>query len=240
MISLLSSCASVGALNHGIWVHVYIKKNQISIDNMLGTALIDMYGRCGCSVMAYNLFSEMSEKNVFLWTSMIAAYAMEGHARKAIDLFLEMEETGIKPDHVTFISLLSACSHGGLVDEGYDFLSKMSSVYNIKPKIQHYGCTVDLLGRAGNLEEAANIIASMPIPPDVSIWSSLLRACGCHQNVKLAEHAFKHLTETDPLNDGAHVLLANIYARAGRLDDMSRIRMKLYDMGLKKQPDMVG
>lgn len=146
LISLLSSCASVGALNHGIWVHVYIKKNQISIDNMLGTALIDMYGRCGCSEVAYDLFSEMSEKTVFLWTSMIAAYAMEGHARKAIDLFLEMEETGIKPDHVTFIALLSACSHGGLVDEEYDFLSKMSSVYNIKPKIQHYGCMVDLLG----------------------------------------------------------------------------------------------
>lgn len=93
----------------------------------------------------------------------------------------------------------------------------------------------DLLGRAGHLEESANLIASMPIPPDVSIWSSLLRACRCHQNVKLAEHAFKHLTETDPLNDGAHVLLANIYAKAGRLDDMSRIRMKLHEMGLKKQ-----
>lgn len=189
----------------------------------------------GCSELAYDLFSEISEKNVFLWTSVIAAYAMAGHAQKAIDLFLEMEETGTKPDQVTFIALLSACSHGGLVDEGYDFLSKKSRVYNIKPKMQHYGCMVDLLGRAGHLEESANFITSMPIPPDVSIWSSLLRACRCHQNVKLAEHAFKHLTETDPLNDGAHVLLANIYAKAGRLDDMSRIRMKLRDMGLKKQ-----
>lgn len=189
----------------------------------------------GCSELAYDLFSEISEKNVFLWTSMIAAYAMAGHAQKAIDLFLEMEETGTKPAQVTFIALLSACSHGCLVDEGYDFLSKKSRVYNIKPKMQHYGCMVDLLGRAGHLEESANFIASMPIPPDVSIWSSLLRACRCHQKVKLAEHAFKHLTETDPLNDGAHVLLANIYAKAGRLDDMSRIRMKLHEMGLKKQ-----
>ncbi|XP_024048256.1 pentatricopeptide repeat-containing protein At2g29760, chloroplastic [Citrus clementina] len=189
----------------------------------------------GCSELAYDLFFEISEKNVFLWTSVIAAYAMAGHAQKAIDLFLEMEETGTKPDQVTFIALLSACSHGGLVDEGYDFLSKKSRVYNIKPKMQHYGCMVDLLGRAGHLEESANFITSMPIPPDVSIWSSLLRACRCHQNVKLAEHAFKHLTETDLLNDGAHVLLANIYAKAGRLDDMSRIRMKLHDMGLKKQ-----
>lgn len=97
-----------------------------------------------------------------------------------------MEETGTKPDHVTFIALLSACSHGGLVDEGYDFLSKMSRVYNIKPKIQHYGCMVDLLGRAGHLEEAAGFIASMPIPPDVSIWRSLLRACGCHKNLNVS------------------------------------------------------
>lgn len=127
-------------------MHVYIKKNQISIDNMLGAALIDMYGRWA-----------ISEKNVFLWTSMIAAYAMAGHAQKAIDLFLEMEETGTKPDQVTFIALLSACSHGGLVDEGYDFLSKMSRVYNIKPKIQHYGCMVDLLGRAGHLGRGSKL-----------------------------------------------------------------------------------
>lgn len=137
LVSLLSSCASVGALNHGIWVHVYINKNQIRVDNMLGTALVETYGRCGCSEMAYDLFSELSEKNVFLWTAMIAAFAMEGHAQKAIDLYFEKEETGIKPDHVTFIALLYACSHGGLVADGYEFFGKMSSAYNIKPKIQH-------------------------------------------------------------------------------------------------------
>lgn len=236
LISLLSSCANFGALCHGIWVHRYIEKNEIVLDAMLGTALIDMYGKCGCIEMAYELFSKITEKNVFVWTAMIAAYAMEGQAQKAVDLYLEMEETGIKPDYVTFIALLSACSHGGLVDEGYKYFNKMKTFYNIDPKIQHYGCIVDLLGRIGHLEEAVKFIEGMPIEPDVSIWSSLMRACGSHHNVELAEHAFENLIEIDPINDGAYVLLSNIYANAGRWDDVSRVRMKLHDIGVRKQP----
>ncbi|KAG7965787.1 hypothetical protein I3843_08G017600 [Carya illinoinensis] len=236
LISLLSSSASVGALNNGIWVHVYIKKNYIELDSMLGTALIDMYGKCGSIDKAYELFSEITEKNVFVWTAIIGAHAMEGKAWEAIDLFLKMEETAIEPDYVTFIALLSACSHGGLIDEGYKYFNKMTTVYKIAPTIQHYGCMVDLLGRVGKLEEAVKLIDSMPIEPDVSIWSALLRACGSHQNIELAEHAFKHLTEIDPLNDAAHVLLSNIYAKAGRWDEVSWARKKLHDLGVQKHP----
>lgn len=236
LISMLSSCAGVGALNHGIWVHVYIKKNNIELDNMLGTALIDMYGKCGSIEKAYQLFSEMNGKNVFLWTAMIAAHAMEGQAEKAIDLYLEMEVTGTKPDHVTFIALLSACSHGGLVNEGYTFFNKMSSVYNIIPKIQHYGCVVDLLGRVGHLDEAVKFIELMPIKPDIFIWYALLRACESHLNVELAEDAFQQLIMLDPLETAAYVLLSNIYAKAGRWDDASRTRTKLHELGIQKQP----
>ncbi|KAL5558304.1 hypothetical protein UlMin_034515 [Ulmus minor] len=236
LISVLSSCASVGALNHGIWVHVYIKKNHIELDNMLGTALIDMYGKCGGIGKACELFSELTEKNVFVWTAMIAAHAMEGQARKAIDLYLEMEAKAIKPDHVTFIALLSACSHGGLVNEGFTIFNKMSSFYNFTPNIQHYGCMVDLLGRVGHLEEALKFIEQMPIKPDVSIWSAFLRASGSHGNVELAEHAFQKLIELDPLNDSAHVLLSNLYRKAGRFDDVSEVRRKLFELGVKKQP----
>lgn len=236
LISMLSSCAIVGALNHGIWVHVYIKKNHIELDNMLGTALIDMYGKCGSIEKAYELFSEMDEKNVFVWTAMIAAHAMEGQAEKAIDLYLEMEVTGIKPDHVTFIALLSACSHGGLVNEGYTYFNKMSSVYNIIPNIQHYGCMVDLLGRVGHLDEAIKFIELMPIKPDILIWYALLRACESHLNVELAEHAFQQLIMLDPLEPAAYVLLSNIYAKAGKWDDVSRTRTKLYELGIQKQP----
>ncbi|KDP34237.1 hypothetical protein JCGZ_07808 [Jatropha curcas] len=238
LISLLSSCAKVGALNHGIWLHVYVEKNEIVIDNMMATALIDMYGKLGCTDMAYELFCELTEKNVFVWTAMIAAYAMEGHAHKAIHIYSEMEEVGIKPDYVTFIALLSACNHGGLVNEGYKYFEKMKSLYKISPKIQHYGCIVDLLGRTGRLEEAVKFIETMPIKADVSIWSSLMRACGNYNNVELAEFAFKHLIEIDPINDGAYVLISNIYANAGRWDDVSSTRMKLHDIGVRKQPGL--
>lgn len=236
LISVLSSCASVGALNHGIWVHVYIEKNHIQIDNMLGTALIDMYGKCGSVEKAHELFSELTDKNVFVWTAMIAAHAMEGQTSKAIDLYSEMEATGIKPDHVTFVALLSACSHGGLVNKGFSYFNKMSNVYNITPNIQHYGCVVDLLGRVGHLDEALKFIKLMPIKPDISIWSSLLRACGSHQNVELAEYAFQQLIELDPLNDAAYVLISNIYAKIGRWDDVSHKRKKLFELGIRKKP----
>ncbi|CAL2234573.1 unnamed protein product [Prunus armeniaca] len=236
LASVLSSCASVAALNHGIWVHVYIKKNHIELDIMLGTALIDMYGKCGSIEEAYDIFSDMTEKNVFVWTAMIAAHAMEGQAQKAIDLYSEMEALAIKPDHVTFVALLSACSHGGLVNEGYTYFNKMSSVYSIVPKIQHYGCMVDLLGRAGRLDQAVKFIESMPIKPDISIWSSLLRACGSHQNLELAEKVFQQLIKIDPLNDAAYALISNIYAKAGRWDDVSWARKKLHELGVRKQP----
>ncbi|KAM1022650.1 hypothetical protein ACFX2I_043538 [Malus domestica] len=236
LVSVLSSCASVAALNHGIWVHVYIKKKHIEVDNMLGTALIDMYGKCGSIEKAYEIFSEMTERNVFVWTAMIAAHAMEGQATKAIDLYTKMEALSIKPDHVTFVALLSACSHGGLVNEGYRYFNKMSNVYNIVPKIQHYGCMVDLLGRVGCLDEAVKFIENMPIKPDISIWSSLLRACGSHRNVTLAEKAFQQLIEIDPQSDSAYALLSNIYEKAGRLDDVSWARKKLHELGVRKQP----
>lgn len=236
LVSLLSSCASVGALSHGIWVHLYIEKNQVELDNMLATALVDMYGKCGSIGKAYESFSEIKEKNVFLWTAMIAAHAMEGQPQKAIDLYMKMEDAGTKPDRVTFVALLSACSHGGFVDEGYKYFDQMSSIYNISPNIQHYGCIVDLLGRVGRLEEAVEFIKAMPVEPDTSIWSALLRASVTHQNVQLAEYAFDHLTEMDPLNDSAYILLSNAYTKAKRWDDASWMRKKMMEMGVRKQP----
>lgn len=235
LISVLSSCASVGALNNGIWVHTYIKKNFIELDNILGTALIDMYGKCGSIENANELFSEMTEKNIFVWTAMIAAHAMEGQTRKAIDLYMEMETKGIKPDDVTFIALLSACNHGGLVTEGFMYFNKMNNFYNIIPKIQHYGCMVDLLGRAGHLNKAVKLIELMPIKPDISIWSSLMRACGSHHNVELAEYAFQQLINLDSFNVAAYVLLSNIYAKVGRWNDVSETRKKLNELGVEKQ-----
>ncbi|KAK2983116.1 hypothetical protein RJ640_022588 [Escallonia rubra] len=235
LVSLLSSCASVGALNHGIWVHAHIKRNQIAVDNKLATALVNMYGKCGSIHKAKEVFSEIKAKTVFLWTAMIAAHAMEGQPHKAIALYMEMEVSGIKPDHITFIALLSACSHGGLVDEGYRYFNKMRTVYNLKPAVQHYGCMVDLLGRVGRLEDAKEFIETMPIEPDASIWSSLMRACATYHKVKLAEHAFERIIKMDPSNASAYVLLSNIYAKAKRWEDMSWVRRKMKEIGVQKQ-----
>ncbi|KAF8030903.1 hypothetical protein BT93_D0176 [Corymbia citriodora subsp. variegata] len=236
LANMLSTCASAGALSHGTWIHLYIQKNQIQLDHVLGTALVDMYGKCGSVEKATELFSKITDRNVRLWTAMIGAYAMEGQAQKAVNLFSKMEATGIKPDRVTFIALLSACSHGGLIDEGYKYFHKMKNEYSIDPGIQHYGCMVDLLGRFGHLKEALELIYSMPVEADTVIWSSFMRACETHQNVEFAEYAHKRLVEINPVNDAAHVLLSKIYARAGRWDDASLIRTKLHDLGIRKHP----
>lgn len=236
LANMLSTCASVGALNQGTWIHLYIQKNQIQLDHLLGTALVDMYGKCGSVEKATELFSKITDKAMCLWTAMIGACAVEGQARKAVGLFSKMEATGIKPDHVTFIALLSACSHGGLIDEGYKYFHKMKSEYRIDPGIQHYGCIVDLLSRSGHLKEALELIHSMPVEADIVIWSSFMRACETHQNVELAEYAHKRLIEIDPTNDAAHVLLSKIYARAGRWDYASLIRTKLHELGIRKHP----
>lgn len=236
LANMLSACASVGALSHGTWIHLYIQKNQIRLDHILGTALVDMYGKCGSVEKARDLFSSITDKNICLWTAMIGAYAMEGQAQKAVDLFAKMEATGMRPDHVTFVTLLSACSHGGLVDEGYRYFHKMKNEYRIDPGVQHYGCMVDLLGRFGQLKEAVKLIRSMPVEADVVVWSSFMRACETHQNVKLAEYAHKRLIEIDPTNDAAHILLSKMYARAGRWDDASLVRTKLHELGIRKHP----
>ncbi|KAL3746701.1 hypothetical protein ACJRO7_015619 [Eucalyptus globulus] len=236
LANMLSTCASVGALSHGAWIHLYIQKNQIQLDHVLGTALVDMYGKCGSIEKATEVFSKITDKNVRLWTAMIGAYAMEGQAQKAVDLFSKMEATGIKPDQVTFIALLSACTHGGLIDEGYEYFHKMKNEYRIEPGIQHYGCMVDLLSRFGQLQEALELIHSMPVEADTIIWSSFMRACETHQNVELAEYAHKRLVEINPTNDAAHVLLSKIYARAGRWDDASLARTKLHELGIRKHP----
>ncbi|XP_030543081.1 pentatricopeptide repeat-containing protein At3g22690-like [Rhodamnia argentea] len=236
LANMLSTCASVGALSHGTWIHLYIQKNQIQLDHILGTALVDMYGKCGSVEKATELFSKIKDRTMCLWTAMIGAYALEGQARKAADLFSKMEATGMKPDHVTFIALLSACSHGGLIDEGYQYFHKMKNEYRIAPGIQHYGCMVDLLGRSGHLKEALELIHSMPVEADIVIWSSFMRACETHQNVELAEYAHKRLIEINPTNDAAHVLLSKIYVRAGRWDDASLIRTKLHELGIRKHP----
>ncbi|XP_031372667.1 pentatricopeptide repeat-containing protein At3g22690-like [Punica granatum] len=235
LVCLLSACAKVGALSHGIWIHVHMKKNGIELDNALATGLVDMYGKCGSAEKAEEVFSEIPNKSVRLWTAMMAGYAMEGKALKAVELFSEMVSQGLKPDFITFVALLSACSHGGLLEEAYRYFNEMESKYGIEPMVQHFGCMVDLLGRVGRLEEALEMICSMPLGPDAAIWSTFLRAYESHQNVELAELAFRRLVELDPSSDSAHVVLSKVYAKLGRWDDMRLVRRKLHELGTRKK-----
>lgn len=167
---------------------------------------------------------------------MIAAYGMNGHGEDAVALFSQMQQAGLMPDHVTFISVLSACSHAGLVNEGRQYFDCMSQDYCITPRMEHYVCMVDLLGRAGFLNEAHNFIKKMSFEPSIGVWGALLFACRIHCNIELGEHVANLLLQLDPRNSGTYILLSSIYATAKRWDDVAKIRAKLKETGLEKSP----
>eukprot|EP01018_Ginkgo_biloba_P019175 Gb_04167 [translate_table: standard] len=236
MVSVLPACAHLAALQQGKWIHGYIIRSGFESDIAVGTALINMYAKCGSIDDARQLFDKMSERDVVSWSAMIAGYGMHGHGEKALALFSQMRQKGIKPNHITFISVLSACSHTGLVDEGWQYFDSMIQDYFITPTVEHYACMVDLLGRSGLLVEAQNFIQKMPLEPDARVWGALLGACRIHCNFVLGEHVAERLFELEPENAGCYVLLSNIYAEAGRWDDVAKVRTMMKDRGLKKTP----
>jgi len=237
LTGILSACAQSGAFENGKILHGYIAKAGLTSIVAVTNALLDMYSRCGSIEMAHQVFiQEMSKRNVVSWTSMIAAFAMYGYGEKAIKLFREMEEFGTKPDGITFISVLYACSHAGLIDQGNDFFHRMEDDYRISPSIEHYGCMVDLYGRAGLLEEAYEFTIRMPIKPNDIIWRTLLGACSIHGNVKLAELVKQRLSELDPNDSSDYVLLSNIYAVAGKWKNVAEVRQSMSMQSIKKDP----
>ncbi|XP_038973012.1 pentatricopeptide repeat-containing protein At1g31430 [Phoenix dactylifera] len=237
--ALLTACASLGALEQGKWIHGYIEDNMIKIDAVVGTALIDMYAKCGCIEKSLDIFRGVEGKDTATWTSIICGLSLNGQTSKALELFTEMKSVGAEPDDITFIGVLSACSHGGLVDEGCKYFDAMKKVRHIEPKLEHYGCLVDLLGRAGLLDDAEKLIGNIPNNNDKSIlplWGALLNACRIHGNVVMGERLAKQVIELEFGNPGLHTLVANIYAAADRWDDVTKIRRKMKDLGIKKTP----
>ncbi|XP_057861154.2 putative pentatricopeptide repeat-containing protein At3g23330 [Cryptomeria japonica] len=236
MVSVLPSCADLAALQQGKYIHGYILRNGLELSISMGNALIDMYAKCGRVQMAHRLFDRMAVRDIVSWNVMIGGYGLHGHSNEALQLFSQLQQDGIKPDHITFICVLSSCTHAGLVDEGRQFFNTMNRDYCITPRMEHYICMVDLLGRAGYLDEAQHFIKSMPFEPAAGIWGALLGACRIHCNVKLAEHIAAHHLELEPHNMGCYVLLSNIFAAAGRWHDAEKVRAVLKDTGLKKNP----
>eukprot|EP01018_Ginkgo_biloba_P019053 Gb_20266 [translate_table: standard] len=234
--SVLRASASLVALQLGKQVHAQIHKTGLNFDVFAASALVDMYGKCGIIEDARRVFDKMSEQAMVSWNAMISGYAQHGHAMEALQLFEQMQLAGMQPDHITFIGVLSACSHAGLLNEGRHFFDSLSRDYGITPTREHYSCMVDLLGRAGCLDEARDFINNMPFEPDALVWGTLLGACRIHCNVKLGERVAEYLLELEPQAGATYVLLSNIYAAAGRWDDVAKVRSMMLERGVRKEP----
>ncbi|KAB5521981.1 hypothetical protein DKX38_026300 [Salix brachista] len=229
LVSLLSSCGQLGTLHQGRWVHGYIDKTRVLMSTKLTTALIDMYAKCGSIECGYGLFQKMAWRDVVTWGVMISAFAIYGHASKCFQLFDEMLADGIRPNEVIFVAILSACSHAGCVEEGRQYFSQMEHGFGIKPSIEHYGCMIDLLGRAGLLADAEELILSMPEQPNSIIWGSLLSACRTHNDLKRGTWAFENLTELEPTSGDRYKLAGLMFANAGEKEEAAKMRKMIHE-----------
>lgn len=232
--SALSACASLGAVDHGRWVHGYLKRSRLECDMVIGTALVDMYGKCGCVDEAFEVFRGMPKKDVLTWTAMISVFALHGRGTDAFQLFAEMEENGIWPNAVTFTGLLSACAHSGLVEKCRSCFHMMRRIYSVEPQVIHYACMVDTLSRAGHFGEAQELIRTMPVEPDAFVWGALLGGCQMHGYVELGEKIALYLISLQPLNHAFYVDLCNLYAKSGRFEGMKRVRALMNKQGITK------
>ncbi|XP_078440497.1 pentatricopeptide repeat-containing protein At2g20540-like [Wolffia australiana] len=236
LVSVLTSCSHLGDLHRGKLVHSYIKNagNCVNLDLLLSTSLLTMYTKCGDMDSAKIMFESMVEKGVVAWNSMIVGYGMHGRGEDAVSLFMEMEKEGPRPNETTFVCLLSACVHGCLLLEGWWGFNRMVQKYNIKPRVEHYGCMVDLLARAGLLEGSQKLLEMIPSKPGVAALGALLSACAAHSDLKLGKAVASKVIEMDPNDVGSYVLLSNIYAAEGRWDDVEKMREVISSRGLLK------
>ncbi|KAF7806975.1 pentatricopeptide repeat-containing protein [Senna tora] len=233
VMSTVLACAQVGSLELARWMDDYISKSEDSRNVFVNTALIDMYAKCGSAESAREVFDRTSDKDIVMWSAMIAGYGLHGQGREAIDLYHEMKKAGVCPNDVTFIGLLTACNHSGLVKEGWELFHCLRD-YRIEPRHEHYACVVDLLGRAGYLDQAFNMILKMPVDPGVSVWGALLSSCKIHRHVTLGEYAAEKLFSLDPYNTGHYVQLSNLYASARMWDRVAKVRVLMKEKGLSK------
>lgn len=234
IVVILSACSTLGALDFGRWVHSCIDNaglcNILSVSN----ALMDMYSKCGAVEEAIGAFSKMKEKSIVSWNTMILGLATHGHAEEALHLFSKMLSEELKrPDDVTFLGVLCACNHGGMVNEGRRYFNMMKD-HHIRPGMKHYGCMVDILGRAGFVEEAYQLIRSMPMECNAIVWRTLLSACRVHGNIELGERVRKQLLELEPDHSSDYVLLANMYASIDQWNDMLRVRKLMQERRVQK------
>lgn len=232
--SILPAYSEVASLREGKQIHGYILKSLHHLNTYVLNSAVYMYGKFGELGIAREIFDRILFKDVSSWNTLIMAYAIHGFGRTSIDLFSKMIDKGIKPNESTFVSLLTSCSLSGMVKEGWEFYNSMKRDYNVDPGIEHYGCMLDLLGRTGDLNRAKSFIEKMPLEPTARIWGSLLTASKNNRSIKFAELAAEHILPLEHDNTGCYILLSNLYAEAGRWEDVERIKSLMKQRGIKK------
>ncbi|WCJ35416.1 Tetratricopeptide repeat (TPR)-like superfamily protein [Euphorbia peplus] len=229
--SLLSACSQLGYLQLGERLHSYILRNKLEVEDFVGTALVDMYTKCGSIVHAERVFKSINKPCLATWNTIISGYSWYGFEQKALTCYSEMQEQGIEPDDITFLGVLAACTHGGLVSEGRRYFQIMTVEFGMVPTLQHYACVVGLVARAGLFEEALSYVKNMETEPDCAVWGALLSACCVHGDVRLGECLAKKMYLLDYRNGGLYVSMSNLYAVTGRWDDVARVREMMRDSG---------
>ncbi|XP_042510739.1 pentatricopeptide repeat-containing protein At3g53360, mitochondrial [Macadamia integrifolia] len=236
LTNVLGACAVLASLEMGNQVHDYALKAGLKAHNLIANGLIDMYAKCGALDSARKLFEFMRNPDVISWSSLIVGYAQFGYGEEALKLFRTMSHLGIKPNHITFVGVFSACSRVGLVAEGCQYFRSMKIDHGIVPTREHCACVVDLLSRAGHLGEAENFINQMPFDPDIVVWKTLLAGCRTHGNLEIGTRAAENILKLDSSNSAAHMLLCNIYASTGSWADVARVRKMMKIRGVRKTP----
>lgn len=236
LVSLLRACCSVGALQRGRWIHEHFIRNRFDANIHLGSALINMYARCGSIHESRIFFNGMPMRDLISWTAIICGCGMHGLAKDAEFLFKQMVKSGIQPDGICFVGILSGFSHKGMVDDGEKYFKQMTEEYSIEPTLEHCGCMVDLLGRAGRLEDAESFIKTMRVKPDAGVWGGLLNACKIYTNVDMGERLFDEILKVDPNNASWYVLMSNIYAASKIWNGVAKMRRLMRDRDVLKHP----
>ncbi|KAK9668902.1 hypothetical protein RND81_13G094800 [Saponaria officinalis] len=229
-------CARLGSLEHAKQAHAGLVRHGFSLDTVANTALVDLYSKWGRIDDARNLFDKMSSKNVISWNALIAGYGNHGQGEKAVELFEKMVREGMRPNHVTFLAVLSACSYSGLSDHGWEIFDSMNTVHGVNPRAMHYACMIELLGREGLLDEALALIKDAPFEPTMNMWAALLTACRVHRNLELGRFAAEKLYGMGPEKLGNYVLLLNIYNSLGKSEEAASVIDKLQQKGLRIMP----
>ncbi|KAF7114623.1 hypothetical protein RHSIM_RhsimUnG0082000 [Rhododendron simsii] len=235
LLTVVSACTSLRSLSHGRGVHRRIMKSGLVFELFIGNSLLNMYAKCGCLTDSSNVLEEMSVRDNFSWSTIIGAYGLHGYGEEALQLFHEMQERGEEPDSITFLAVLSACNHCGLLEEGKKLFNKAVRDQKTPPSIEHYACHIDLLGRAGKVKDACDVVSTMPMNPSMKIWSSLVSACKLHGRLEIAEALAHWLVKLEPENTANHTMLSLVYAESGNWLGVEQLRKYMTVKGLRKR-----